>query len=61
MVNGEPDQDSIENAEESMSPRQRRFDWTRIVHKMAAKVLGAKVGAKVGAKHSGEADELSED
>ena len=49
MVNGEADQDSIENAEESMSPRQRRlFDWATMIHKMAAKQFG-------------KADELSED
>ena len=50
MVNGEPDQDSIENAEESMSPRQRRFDWARIIHKHFTYN-----------KHFGEADEHSED
>ena len=48
MVNGEADQDSIENAVESMSPRQRR-SWLRMLHGIAIKHL------------VGEADELSED
>ena len=54
MVNGEADQDSIENAVESMSPRQRR-DWvSEAVRQIAAK--GRQIAAKLG-----EADEHSED
>ena len=55
MVNGEADQDSIENAEESMSPRQRR-NWVEFIQKhftYRPKYMGLK--------QFGEADELSED
>ena len=50
MVNGEADQDSIENAEESMSPRQRRTMYNFARHL-----------AKLAIKQFGETDELSED
>ena len=50
MIDGEPDQDSIENAEESMSPRQRRTMYNFARHL-----------ANLAVKQFGEADERSED